>query len=167
LRRHRLGTTLMVIRCRSGTAPHPYPPRHFVGEGGPRRGRANYGAGEAASATSTQRASQDKWTSAHVPLPPRRSRGGEGTGGGGQDRRVCGLACAGIVSGRGQWSSLSKRHSPPPVPSPPLRGGRGSPGAGALFQESEPWKCAFVAPTERISVTVHLIRQSPWPKGEL
>src|SRR5580700_4616764 len=26
-------------RCRSGTAPHPYPPRHFVGGGGPRRGR--------------------------------------------------------------------------------------------------------------------------------
>ena len=70
-----------------GTAPHPYPPRRFAGGGGrsaliasPRTAPTEFG----------MRASiADKWvcifkrgTGAGVPLPPRRSRGGEGTGGG-------------------------------------------------------------------------------------
>jgi len=68
-------------RYRGGTAPHPYPPRRFAGEGErsamiaslvPYRG----GSGASAKPAPTIRAGAD------VPLPPRRRSGGEGTGGG-------------------------------------------------------------------------------------
>src|SRR5580700_2331184 len=136
LRRHRLGTRPMVIVVEAAQPPTRTLPATSWGEGVP-------GAGALITERARPRALRARKERPRIngpalmsPSPRDEVAAGRVRVGGGQDRRVCGRACAGIVSGRRQWASLSKRHSPPPVPSPPLRGGRGSPARARYFKRA-------------------------------
>jgi len=74
--RDAVGDAANADRFRSGAAPHPYPPHRFAGGG--ERSALN----EHVSWRATGAYRRYQWADVSISLPPRRSRGGEGTGGG-------------------------------------------------------------------------------------
>ena len=137
-------------RSRSGTAPHPYLPATSWGEGVP-------GADALITERARPRALRARKERPRIngpalmsPSPRDEVAAGRVRVGGGQDRRVCGRACAGIVSRRGQWSSFSKRHSPHPYPPRHFVGG-GGPRRGRVISRERPMEAANTCSPGRVT----------------